>query len=418
MSRLTYRETLDRLYALDARKGMDFRLERLSPVLSRLGHPQKSFASIHVAGTNGKGSTAAMLHAVYREAGYRTGLYTSPHLVSFRERIRIGTDFIEEADVVRFVARVEHAAEEAGEELTFFEITTLAAFAAFAEARVEIAVVEAGLGGRLDATNVVVPAAAVIVSVDLDHAEFLGGTLESVAREKAGIAKAGVPLVTGPLPPAAAAVVRAAAGGASARWLDAQALVDAEEVPEPGLLGAHQRANARVATAVVRVLAERFPVAPGALRRGLRDVRWPARYERFDGPGGLTIVDGAHNPAAAAALLGTLRAEAPSRPRVLVFGALSDKDWPAMLETLVPAFDLVHLVPVDYRRSFAPRDALGAVAGVPAEVFASAGAGLAAARTAAGRAGTVVVTGSIFLAGELYGACAGEGTVDAALSGG
>ena len=183
----TYEQTLADLYALEAKKGMDFRLSRLDPVLEALGHPERAFACVHLAGTNGKGSTAAMIEAALRAGGHRTGLYTSPHLVSFRERIRIGGVPITREAVVRQVEAVRAASARTGADLTYFEIATLAAFLELREREVEVAVLEAGLGGRLDVTNVAHGDVAVVTSVGIDHAEFLGHTIAEVAREKAAI---------------------------------------------------------------------------------------------------------------------------------------------------------------------------------------------------------------------------------------
>lgn len=402
----TYEQTLAALYALEAKKGMDFRLSRLDPVLDRLGHPQKSFACVHVAGTNGKGSTSKMIDAALRAGGHRTGLYTSPHLVSFRERIRTDGEPVSREAVVRHVDTVLDAGDGAG--LTFFEITTLAAFLEFREREVEVAVVEVGLGGRLDVTNVVDGDVAVITSIGIDHAAFLGDTLAEIAFEKAGIVKPGSVLVTGVLPDEALEVVAARAEEVGARHLAFGR--DFGEMPQwrsarrggEGMAGLHQARNAAVAAAAVEALGPRFGVDPGVRDRALLSARWPGRLEclrrrRGDGP---LVLDAAHNPEAARALLASLDEVAPSRPRVLVFAAMSDKDWPAMLAALAPAFDSVIFAPLPMSRAEDPRRFLEAVPG--AVVAPDAEAALELAESLASAHGSIVVSGSIFLLGHLY----------------
>jgi dihydrofolate synthase/folylpolyglutamate synthase len=393
---------------------MDFRLERLHPVLARLEHPESAFPSIHVAGTNGKGSTAAMLHAVYVEAGYRVGLYTSPHLFSFCERIRVGRDAIGEDRVVELVGRVRRGADEAGEALTFFEIATIAAFLEFRDAEVDLAVIETGLGGKLDATNVVRSVACAITGVALDHCEFLGETVEAVAKEKAGIVRGPLPVVVGRLDADADRIVasRCRARGATLIRADVARAADLEI----GLAGAHQSANAAIVMSTVDALAEGFPVTREAVERGIAGVRWPGRFEMLRAAGPAVIVDGGHNPQAMRALAGAVHDAGVDRPLALVFGAMKDKDWAQMLEILAPAADRVYLVPVDSARSFVPADAEAQLAVGAGEVCGSALEGLEAALGWCEGRGTVLVTGSIFLVAELYAACrrAGGSGVDAA----
>lgn len=412
----TYEQTLADLYALEAKKGMDFRLSRLDPVLEALGHPERAFACVHLAGTNGKGSTAAMIESALRAGGHRTGLYTSPHLVSFRERIRIGGVPITREAVVRQVEAVRAASARTGADLTYFEIATLAAFLELREREVEVAVLEAGLGGRLDVTNVAHGDVAVVTSVGIDHAEFLGHTIAEVAREKAAIIKEGATAVTGALAAEAEAVVAARVVETGAKWLawgrdfgDFAPLVAAQAHPHGGgLAGAHQARNAAVAAAAVGALSRRFPVSPADLERGILDVRWPGRLEivrRRHGDGPL-VLDAAHNPEAAVALAASLDAVAPQRPRVLVFAAMADKDWHAMLVTLAPHFEHVFLAPLPMARAEAPARFLEAVPS--AVVAASAAEALDLAEQAACAHGSVVVAGSIFLLGNLYKSVGGS----------
>jgi len=414
MPELTYGRTLEWLYALESRRGMDFRLERLAPVLARLGDPQTAFPAVHVGGTNGKGSTSAMLQSIYSRAGYRTGLYTSPHLLSFRERIRVGSRSISERDVVGDALAVRAAAERVGVDLTFFEIATIMAFLEFRRCEVDLAIVEVGLGGRLDATNVVRPAATVITSIGLEHRELLGDTIEAIAAEKAGIIKPGTTVVTGRLTTEALAVVGERVAACDARWLrygddfgpgDLRAADGrAFEVP---LAGSHQLHNAAVAVATARALTGPFPLQEFAIAQGVSSVRWPGRLEAL-AVEPRTLVDVAHNPEAISALRASLETLGLPRPRVLVFGVMADKDWPAMLTSLVPLFDHVVLSPVSTPRALDPRRAASVIADFrPYEVTESAGAALAVAGRRAGRDGAIVVTGSIFLVAELYRDCGG-----------
>lgn len=407
---MSYEDTIAWLYGLEARRGMDFRLERLAPVLSWLGHPELAFPSIHVAGTNGKGSTAAMLHSIYTAAGYNVGLYTSPHLLSFRERIRVAQPIVE-ADVVRWVDGVRDAMDAADADLTFFEITTIAAFLEFRARQVDLAVVETGLGGRLDATNVVRTAAAVITSIGIDHERFLGSTVAEITAEKAGILRGNAPLVTGDLPDDALAVVARRVAETGSRWLcygkDFGPVDSLASLGGGGLSGPHQRHNAGVATAVVAALSETFPVAAADVRRGIVTTRWPGRLEVFS-RAPRVVMDAAHNPEAVACLLAALATLDLHAPRILVFGVMADKDWREMLCRLVPAFQHVVLVPVRNRRSLDPHEARALVEGLrPCKVAASAAEGLRLARLLAGARGSVVVTGSIFLVAELYRLCGG-----------
>lgn len=407
---MSYETTLAWLYGLESRLGMDFRLARLGPVLDRLDHPELAFPSVHIAGTNGKGSTAAFLHSILHASGVRVGLYTSPHLLSFRERIRVNDSRIEEAAVVAYGARVREAMSDAGVELTFFEIATLMAFLEFRERECDLAVVETGLGGRLDATNIIDSVVAVITSIGRDHEEFLGDTLESIAMEKAGILREDIPLVTGVIADNALEVIGEARCGHRSAWLQ----YGRDFGPWTGelpLAGEHQRVNAAVAVATARLLAGRFGIGEDALIRGVAGVRWPARFERL-GSSPEIIVDGAHNPQAANTIASQLeragRLQPPAR-NVLLFGAMADKDWGEMLSVLAPGFDEIVLTPVGVARSFDPDGAAEAIGAVlPCRTADNANEALEVARSLAGPGGRIVVTGSIFLAAEIYQACGGD----------
>src|SRR5579885_1967250 len=336
--------------------------------LALRGHPERRFPALHIAGTNGKGSTAAMLEAILRAAGWRTGLYTSPHLVDFAERIRAGGRTIPHATVVALVAELRRAVEAAGLALTHFEFATLLAFEWFAAIGVEAAVVEVGLGGRLDATNVIHPLATAITSIALDHEEFLGTDLAAIAREKAGIVKPGVPLAVGPVPAEAAAVI------------DAQAAAAGAPVARVGVDG---------------VLAE---AAGGLVFTGPGGVRWEGlplalagAFQRDNAAVALTVL----------ALVRELPAVVGDRPVTLVFAVMADKAWRAMLEQLVPGAQRVVVTRVG-RRGLDPAVAAEALGVHRAEAIADPRAAIADALERAGPRGAVVVTGSLFLAGVAY----------------
>jgi dihydrofolate synthase/folylpolyglutamate synthase len=385
---------LERLYGL-APRGAQLGLERVGAALDHFGHPERRFSSLHVAGTNGKGSVSAMAAAMALEGGTRVGLYTSPHLCRFDERIQIdGRPAPEDA----LLSALEQVLDEAPE-LTFFETATVAAFVLFARFAVDLAVVEVGLGGRLDATNVLeAPRATAITSISLDHTDRLGSTLAAVAGEKAGIAKRGVPLFVGPVAAEAFAQIEASAAAAGARLVrtdrDAELAAFVERHP-PALEGAHQRENAKIAVALGREagLSER------AIAEGLRRVVWSGRLETLTTPEGEVLLDAAHNPEGADALAFALRAKAAPPERVaLVFGSMADKDYPAMLSALAPlAAHRVYVAP-EGRRAADPASMSSIASGV---VAAHADEALALGRKAVGAGGLVVVAGSIFLVGAV-----------------
>ncbi len=398
---MTYDETISWLFSLEGKLGMDFRLERLGPVLDRLEHPEKAFPSLHVGGTNGKGSTSAILQCVLEQAGYTTGLYTSPHLVSFRERIRVGNLDIDEHAVVAHVQLVREAADAENVALTYFEIATLVAFLEFREQGVDLAVIEVGLGGRLDATNIVNSIGVAITSIGLDHAGFLGDTIEEVAAEKAGIIKEDVPLVTGPLPPAALAVIERRADELDAPVRVCGRDFSAEPVRSLALGGPHQLENAAVARALLAAIDDEFPVTERQIRDGFARVRWPGRFEVLERDPFL-VVDGGHNSHAMTALVRALEEIPAPEPCVAVFGVMADKNWHEMLDILRDGFAHIVCVPVGQSRALDPGEAIDYLRPrTKAVVAASVEEGLNTALRLAGKEGTVVVTGSIFLVGEV-----------------
>src|SRR5512140_343823 len=351
---------------------MRFGLERMERALAALGHPQRRYAVLHVGGTNGKGSTCAMAAAALAAAGHRVGLYTSPHLVSFAERIQVEGVPIPEAALAAAIDEIRracpwHDAGGEGERLTYFEFATLAGLLHFARAGVDVAVVEVGLGGRFDATTAVSPRVTAVARIGLDHTQLLGDTVEQIAFEKAGIFKAGVPAVVHALqPPGALETLRAEARRRSAPFV----VAPADWPGAVALAGPHQRGNAALAAEALRQLDRAGVAVPaGAIARGIATARWPGRLEEVAG----VLLDGAHNPDGAAALAAALRALHPARPVELVFGVLSDKDHAGMLAALAPAVRRLHVVaPATPRaRPAAEVCALAASLGVEAHPHAS-----------------------------------------------
>jgi dihydrofolate synthase / folylpolyglutamate synthase len=422
---MTYAEALARLLALRGGEhaGMRPGLERIETLLDALGNPEQRYTLVQVGGTNGKGSTAAMLAAILKAAGRRVGLYTSPHLVSFRERIRVDGEAIAEDDVAdgydalaTLVARVD---------ATMFEATTALALDHFARQAVDVAVLEVGLGGRLDATTVGVPAASVIARIDLDHQEVLGPTLAAIAREKAAIIRAGVAIASAQAPEAEAVLLeRAAATGVplliegrelavrvSARDLAGQTL----DLAGPGwrlanahipLLGTFQPSNALLATAAAHALG----IAPDAIRAGLARARWPGRFEVLRYRDRHVVLDGAHNPAGARALAASLTEWFGDAAVTLIFGALRDKDAAGMLAPLAARARRVILTASSSPRAASPAALRASVGAGPerVETVASAAEALGVAE-AAPRTPILCVAGSLSLVGDVLRLASGGG---------
>jgi dihydrofolate synthase/folylpolyglutamate synthase len=382
-----------------------YNLGRMRRLLGALGHPERQFRSLHIAGTKGKGSTAHMAEAILREAGYRTGLYTSPHLVRMLERIRLDGRRVGERDFVRTLSRMEGPLRRLRP--TYFEIMTAAAFLLFAEKRVDYAVVEVGLGGRLDATNVIHPVACALTTIDYDHMEKLGRTLSAIAREKAGIIKPGVPVVSSAQRPSALAQIRrharpfipgisiSDASGPVLKFKVSGVRGRAYLCALPAL-GRHQATNAATAIALVEASGARLD--PGIVRRALGSVRLPARIERIRNRPEV-IVDAAHNPVSARALAETIRLLPRRGRRILIFGASSDKDYPAMMRALLPLADVTILTQSRSPRAAAARDMARHASGwvlAARTVRESVELGQTLARTQ----DTLLVTGSFYVAGE------------------
>ncbi len=430
------------LYSLH-RLGMKLDLENMQALLERLDRPERRFRSVLVAGTNGKGSVAAMLEAILsaaaREGGDApVGLYTSPHLVAPGERIRIGGADLDDSALGSAAERMRTLVDGmmAGGALeshpTFFEIMTAIAFDEFARRGVSMAVLEVGLGGRLDATNAADPDLSLVTTVDLDHQELLGDTLAAIAREKAGVFRAGRPARTGETKPEPLAVLRAEAArtGAALHEISAECSVTIRDegldparpllrfdlttplrtlsdlsVPLPG---AHQGRNAALAVRAAEMLGG---VSESAIRSGLAATRWPGRLQWLrwsDDPEGsrspALLLDCAHNPAGAAALGSALAALAP-RPVVLVFAAMRDKEISGIAQALAPAVASAVVTRPEVERAAEPEALAAALTaarpGLPVAAIPDVGAALAAARETAGSRGVVCVAGSIFLVGEV-----------------
>jgi len=408
---MSYPEAIQFLYDLRL-FGAEFGLDNTFQLAALAGQPQNRLLFIHVAGTNGKGSTCAMLESIYRAAGLRVGLFTSPHLVSFRERIQINRRWVGGDDVVRLVGELQPWLKSFPEvhHPTFFEVVTVMALKFFAEQHCDLVIWETGLGGRLDATNIVTPLASVITNIQFDHEQWLGDTLAKIAAEKAGIIKPGVPVITATDEPEALAVIEqtareknaplttVAADGNPPLTKFAALFRDAATLPLPG---EHQKINAALALATVGVLQNQIPVTEEQIRTGLADVSWPGRLQLVTGKSGQKILlDGAHNPAGAKALRDALEKSYPAAKRTLVLGVLQDKDWRPICETLAPLAARIHTVPVASERSAHPQELAEACRKINPAAEISVGRSLGEALEKSAADGFVVITGSLYLVGE------------------
>jgi dihydrofolate synthase/folylpolyglutamate synthase len=402
---MTYSDAIQLLFDLRW-FGAKFGLTNTLKLAALAGNPQEQLRFIHVAGTNGKGSTCAMLESIYRAAGLRVGLFTSPHLVAFGERLQVNRRSISKRDVAGLVAELRPWLERfpAAEHPTFFEVVTVMALRYFARQQCDLVVWETGLGGRLDATNIVTPLAGVITNIQYDHQEWLGETLAGIAAEKAGIIKPGRPVITAAEAPPALAVI-----AAKAREQDAPlTLVTPADTQRPPLdmlhlplLGRHQRMNAAVAIATVRVLAPHLPVSDHCLRAGLGRVHWAGRLQLVTRPSGQKLLlDSAHNVGGAEMLAAALEDYFASTKPALVLGILRDKDWASMCQILAPLAGRILLAPVHSHRAASPGELAEACRRAnphaPAREFPS----LAAALADTARDGFVTIAGSLYLVGE------------------
>jgi dihydrofolate synthase / folylpolyglutamate synthase len=402
-----------------------FSLDEVRALLAFLGDPHRHFPSVLIAGTNGKGSTAATLASILSASGLSTGLYTSPHLARPNERIRVASTEISDDDFARLYFRVDDAARQlllAGklpQSPSYFEVLTAQAFLYFAERNIDIAALEVGMGGRLDATNVVDPLVSIITDISLDHTEWLGSTIAAIAREKAGILRPEGVMVTLPQHPDANRVLGEVAAELSVRGVSAVPymppgisvtgpyeieVLGASVLVDSPLAGAHQHRNIALAVAAAAELAVRhgFPITPDSIASGIHLTRWPGRLERVTTRGVEWILDVAHNPAGAWALRSSLRGILELRkPRTLVFSCLRDKPIAELAQILFPLFDEVILAPIHTSRAAAIADLLAAAqaTGTPATVAASVAEALDKAATRAD-GGIAVISGSVYLVGE------------------
>lgn len=396
-----------------------FDLARMRDLMDRLGNPQDSYPIIHVAGTKGKGSTAAMIASGLQAAGYRVGFYTSPHLQEYTERIQVDRQEISKADLARLVDELRpHVAEI--ERLTTFEITTAAAFVYFQQQKVDVAVVEVGLGGRLDATNIITPLVSVITSLSMDHMNVLGDTLEKIAFEKAGIIKPGRPVVVAPQREEALRVVSETAASRNAALtrvgrdfayaplshsLEGQSLQVQREGEGPlmlniPLLGQHQVDNAATAFAALQVArGQGLNITAEQIQRGFAQVKWPGRFELLQ-RSPMLIIDSAHNRDSAMKLRFTLDEYLEQRPVVLIFGASEDKDVAGMFAELMPRVAQVVATQSVHPRAMPAEQIveLAQQSGRPAEAAVPVEAALKRALELAGSEAVVVAAGSLFLA--------------------
>ena len=428
---MNYADAIRFLYSLrwfGAKLGLanSFKLAALA------GNPQNRLRFIHVAGTNGKGSTCAMLESIYRAAGLRVGLFTSPHLVAFGERIQVNRQVIPARDIGRLVAEMQalleegwgasanralsaSSATEAGahspadahdlaEHPTFFEVVTIMALRYFAAQKCDLVIWETGLGGRLDATNIVTPLASVITNIQYDHQKWLGETLASIAAEKAGIVKPGIPVITAAEGDEALPVIAETARRQNAPLT----ALSPEEIHRPPLdtlqlplLGQHQRMNAAVAAATVRTLASQIAASGETIRAGLSRVHWAGRLQLVTRPNGQKVLlDGAHNVGGAGILAAAVKEYFPSVKLTLVLGILQDKDWPGMCEILAPLAERILLVPVPSERSATPHELAEACRRANETAQVTEHASLREALAAAPKDAFLTIAGSLYLVGE------------------
>ena len=434
---MSYQTTIEYLFGLQ-KHGIKFGLSNSIQLMGLMGDPHRRFRSAHIAGTNGKGSTAAFLAGMLRAAGYRVGLYTSPHLVSFTERIRIDGVPVTEARVAALAeqarARYEGVQSSEGGPLTptFFEVTTAMAFTCFAEERVDIAVVEAGMGGRLDSTNVISPLVSVITNIDLEHTEFLGTALGQIAAEKAGIIKPGVPVVTGAVQPEAISVIEQQAAAAGSPVFRMPRDFGAEQATTRqgqefdyrgigarlprmriGMLGRHQVGNACLALAAAECIGRAGTAVPeAALRAGLAQAVWEGRLERVAQAPDIYL-DGAHNPASAQVLADAVRDLKRSyRRMVLVVGILKDKDYRGILDRLVPLADRVVVTRPNYSRALDTSVLASEISALHSDVAftGSVAEAINLVRHEAREDDLILITGSLYTVGDARAALRpGEG---------
>lgn len=415
----------------------EFKIERVMSLLDKLGNPHRSYPTLHIAGTKGKGSVSAMMAGVAQAGGLRTGLYTSPHLHTYRERMQINREPISRSDMTALVEEIQPTVETVPG-VTTFEVTTALAFLYFERMDVDIAVMEVGLGGRLDATNVITPEISMITSLSLDHTYLLGDTIGEIAGEKGGIIKEGIPVVTAPQQEEALAVLRRIASerhtslttvGKDWTWEPVKRTLDGQTMRvnrtdqasifdgtyDVKLIGDFQQENAAVAIAATAILHDHHHpwATPEALRASLSDVRWAGRMEILNREP-LLMIDSAHNPYSAQVLVDSLRTWFPETSWVLVYGASNDKDITGMLKALLPISEHVIVTRSYHPRAAAPYSLADICADLNrgAEIAVNAARALEQAFARLQPGWGIVVAGSIFIAADVREAWSEKMTLD------
>jgi dihydrofolate synthase / folylpolyglutamate synthase len=399
---VNYSEALAWLYSLQ-RFGIKLGLENIRRLIAELHADLYRARVIHVAGTNGKGSVCAMIDSICRAQNYRTGLFTSPHLVTFRERIRVSGKKISEEAVANGLTKIRELVHDWDPHPTFFEIATALALKYFAENKIEIAVLETGMGGRFDATNAVPSNVSVITSIDLDHEKWLGNSLEKIAAEKAGIIKPKAPVVSAPQKKEVEAVLRNRAADCES---PIEFITEPHEQHPIALCGAYQKQNAALAIAAIH--AAKIDIDDPAIAHGLASVDWPARFQKWDER---TIIDGAHNPAAARTLAETWYEHFGNQRATLILAILSDKDLRSICEALAPIADSVLLPQIRSERAATPENLAQIISSItpslPYSITASVAEALDLARA---KPNPILLTGSLHFAGEALAHLRGEPT--------
>jgi dihydrofolate synthase/folylpolyglutamate synthase len=409
-----YSHALDFLYSLE-KFGMVFGLENISWILDLIDNPQASLKIIHIAGTNGKGSVASMLSHILKEAGYRVGKYTSPHLVSFTERIAVDEKQIAEEEVATLTEMIREKVQKAdkGRFFTFFDFTTALAFEYFRRRQTDISIIEVGLGGRLDSTNVVTPVISVVTNVSYDHTDYLGHDIGDIAKEKAGIIKSGVPVVTGAEGIPRRIIEETAKGLDSSlyelnrdfsyekekdRMMSYKGLRKSYDDLSISLMGDHQLKNAALALCTAELLPlYGFPVGEDSIRRGLAHTKWQGRLDVVHQDPTI-ILDGAHNPDGARTLAEFLRSHYTGKNKVLIFGVMKDKDYREIIEILAPHVGTTILTKPATERALQPRELEGFVKN--AIVTEDVRSAITKAKNIAGKNDLILVTGSFYTIGE------------------
>ena len=349
----SFKDTREYLYSLK-NAGSKYGIDRMRLLVEALGHPEKQFPIIHVAGTNGKGSVCAMLESLYRTNGYKAGFFSSPHLVHLGERAQVNRQILTESGIVRYTEQLKPIAAELGKDdpdchPSFFEFMAAMAFQRFASEQVDIACIETGLGGRLDATNVVEPELSIITTISLDHTELLGDSIEAIAREKAGIIKPGKPALTGRLPEEAEAVVREIAAERDSTLYTLRDRFPSEStLPQTNLSGSFQRWNAALAVYATELLSEHFPIQSTA---GLQQIDWPGRWQRIQLQDRTLILDATHNPEGAQMLKENL-SQLDEKP-IIVAGTLGENRGRSLMDAVAPYAKALHLVAPNQPRATA-----------------------------------------------------------------